>query len=385
MRIALVGPAHPFKGGVAAHTTETAHRLSAAGHRVDLVSWSRLYPRLLYPGEQAVPNTEPDLPPFEHTIRPLRWDRPGTWWRTGRRLRGHDLVILVVVVPAQIPALLTVARAATRGRGALAAGTAGAGPRIALIVHNVAPHESHPGASTLVRRLLRAADLSVVHTPEQAERARELGAADVAVSGLPPHLPGGTPTPAERAESIRRRQERDPADPVRLLCFGLVRHYKGVDLLLQALRDVPGITLGVHGELWGQAGDRVLELSHDPALAGRVRLESGYVPAGRIREVLAEHDVLALPYRSATASQNVHLAHAHGLPVLASAVGNFPSQVRPGVDGLVVPPGDVPALARALRELTDPTVLATLRAGVADCRDDDSWDHYVTALTRQPR
>jgi len=380
VRIALVGPAHPFKGGVAAHTTETAHRLAAAGHRVDLVSWSRLYPRLLYPGEQAVPDAEPDLPPFEHTVRPLRWDRPGTWWRTGRRLRGHDLVILVVVIPVQIPALLTVARAAARGRS----GT-GTGPRIALIVHNVCPHESHPGASTLVRRMLRAADLSVVHTPEQADRARRLGAREVAVSCLPPHLPGGVPTRDERAESMRRRRERDPRGPVRLLCFGLVRHYKGVDLLLQAMREVGGVVLGVRGELWGRAGDRVLELSRDPALAGRVSLEPGYVPAGRIREVLAEHDVLALPYRSATASQNVHLARAHGMPVLASAVGGFPSQVRSGVDGLLVPPDDVAALAGALRELTDPAVLAALREGVADGGDDGSWDHYVAALTRQPR
>ena len=106
MRVAVVGPTHPFKGGVAAHTTELAHRLSSAGHDVDLVSWSSLYPRLLYPGEQQVPAGAPDVPVFPRTRRRLSWARPYSWLREGRRLNkdraaeplepvgralGHDL------------------------------------------------------------------------------------------------------------------------------------------------------------------------------------------------------------------------------------------------------------------------------------------------------
>ena len=55
LRVALVGPTHPYKGGVATHTTTLAHELAEAGHDVSLVSWSHLYPSALYPGEQAVP------------------------------------------------------------------------------------------------------------------------------------------------------------------------------------------------------------------------------------------------------------------------------------------------------------------------------------------
>jgi hypothetical protein len=63
MRIAVVGPTHPHKGGVAAHTTRTAQALADAGHDVHLVSWSRLYPSAPYPGEQAVPGGEPEADP----------------------------------------------------------------------------------------------------------------------------------------------------------------------------------------------------------------------------------------------------------------------------------------------------------------------------------
>ena len=100
MRVAVVGPTHPFKGGVAAHTTELAHHLSAAGHETDLISWSHLYPALLYPGEQSVPDGGPDLAPYARTTRPLSWARPDTWVSVGRRLRRYDLVVLVHVVTA---------------------------------------------------------------------------------------------------------------------------------------------------------------------------------------------------------------------------------------------------------------------------------------------
>lgn len=383
MRIAVVGAAHPYKGGIAAHTTATAHHLARAGHDVLVVSWSRLYPHRLYPGEQVIPGGGHDVPPFAATVRPLRWDRPGTWWRTGRRLRDRDLVIVQAVVPAQVPALLTLIRAA-RGRRRPGVNRR---PQIAVIVHNVVPHEAHPGAGRLMERLLRTADLVVTHSAEQARLAREHGARVAVAAELAPHLPGGVPDADARAALLRRREtelpapvDGVPAGPVRLLCFGIVRHYKGVDLLLDAARAVDGVQVTVAGELWGAAGERVRALAADPALAGRVRVRAGYVAAEDLPELLASHDVLALTYRSATGSQNVKLAHAYGLPVLAARVGTFGDQVRDGTDGLLVPPDDADALVAALGRLREPGELARLRAGVPELDTAGPWETYVKAL-----
>src|SRR6476661_8894902 len=116
LKVAVVGPTHPYKGGVAAHTTTLAHHLAEAGHDVTLVSWSHLYPSRLYPGEQAVPGGAADVPPFPRTIRALSWARPDTWLRTGRRLRGFDAIVVVHVIPAVVPAHLVLLRAAGAGR-----------------------------------------------------------------------------------------------------------------------------------------------------------------------------------------------------------------------------------------------------------------------------
>ena len=376
LTVALVGPTHPYKGGVAAHTTTLAHELAEAGHEVTLVSWSHLYPSALYPGEQSVPPGSPDVDPFPRTLRVLSWARPDTWVRSGRRLRDVDLIVVVHVIPAVVPAHLALLRAAGVGRGAVGRGAVGArsgsAPRSVVIAHNVLPHEGHPGDRQLMEALVRRVDAVVVHSDDQASLAAGLGARHVKELSLPPHLPGGPPEP---------RPARNGDDgAVRILSLGIVRDYKGVDLLVDAVRDVPGIHLTVAGELWGDAGRRVRELASDPRLADRVEVHSGYVPADRIAGLLARHDVLALPYRSATVSQNALLARLHGVPVLASAVGTFPEQVRDGVDGLLVPPSDRGALVAALRHLREPGCVDRLRAEVRPPDLSGPWANYVGGI-----
>lgn len=368
LKVAVVGPTHPYKGGVAAHTTTLAHELAEAGHDVTLVSWSHLYPSRLYPGEQAVPGGAPDVEPFPRTVRALSWARPDTWVRTGRRLRSFDAVVVVHVIPAVIPAHLALLRAAGIGRRGSASGAGGA-PRAVVIAHNVLPHETRPGDSALMRALLGRVDSVLVHSAAQARLAHDLGALRVSVADLPPHLPGGAPV-----------DRPDHNGPTRLLALGIVREYKGVDLLLRALAQVPGPTLTVAGEMWGEAGEAVKSLAQDPRLRDRVEVHGGYVPADRLAPLLANHDVLALTYRSATASQNALLGHRHGLPVLASEVGTFGAQVRHDVDGLLVPPGDEQALVAALQRLADPTYAARLRSAVRPPDLSGPWAAYVGRL-----
>ena len=371
LRVAVVGPTHPYKGGVAAHTTSLAHELAEAGHDVTLVSWSHLYPSRLYPGEQAVPGGAPDVEPFPRTVRALSWARPDTWVRTGRRLRGFDLVVVVHVIPAVVPAHLALLRAAGAGRrgGSASAGTRKTGPRTVVIAHNVLPHETHLGDRELMQQLFERVDAVLVHSDEQARLAHELHALRVSVTDLPPHLPGGAPV------------DRTAHDgPPRLLALGMVRDYKGVDLLMQALAKVPGPTLTVAGEMWGSSGERVRELARDPRLRDRVEVHRGYVPADRLAPLLASHDVLVLTYRSATASQNALLGRHHGLAVLASDVGTFGSQVRDGIDGLLVPAGDEPALVDALERLAEPGYADELRARVRPPDLSGPWAHYLGTL-----
>lgn len=362
MRVAVVGPTHPLKGRVAAHTTELAHRLTAAGHDVDLVSWAALYPARLYPHKQSGPGSVPEVMPFSSARHPLSWFRPDSWLRVGRSLRTHDLVIVIQTAPAMAAAHIALLRAA------------GSGPRTVIIAHNVLLSGPQAGAAALVRMLLARADQVIVHSPDQSALATSLRVKQVVTRPLPPHLPGGL------MPISRTRPTPKPGEPVRLLSLGIVRPYKGIDLLVRALRRAPHATLTIAGELWGMSGTLVRDLAADPALAGRVQLRSDYIPATQLPALLAQHDVLALPYRAATASRQVHLGFAHGLPVLATRTGTFASDVTDGVDGVLAEADDLPSLMAAMDRLTQPGMLAHLQAGVNVPDLEQPWRHYLSAL-----
>ena len=251
LKVAVVGPTHPYKGGVAAHTTSLAHQLAEAGHDVTLVSWSHLYPARLYPGEQAVPGGAPDVPPVPaHRPGAVAGPVPTRGCAPDAGCAASTSVIVVHVIPPVVPAHLALLRAAgvrVRGRGRDRATTC-------------CRTRAHPGDRQLMHALLDRVDAVLVHSAEQAGLAADLGAARVSVADLPPHLPGG----------VARRARADDGPP-RLLALGMVREYKGVDVLLRALRQVPGVTLTVAGELWGTSGTTVRQLAAEPDLRDRVR------------------------------------------------------------------------------------------------------------------
>ncbi len=350
MKITVIGPAFPYKGGGAHHTTELAHRLARAGHEVTLESWKAQYPSFLYPGQQTI--SEPEGTPFPQTRRKLSWRRPDGWYALGRRLRGQDLVVLAVLSPVQVPAYLGVLTGLSKRT-----------PVVALC-HNVLPHERSFYDEPLMKALLKRVSAVLVHSADQARLASSLTSRPVTVAEMPAHLVA-TPS-AAAAEGVRRR----------LLFFGIVRPYKGLDVLLDALPQ--DVALTVAGEFWSGLPDT------EALIAARgldVDLRPGYVPASEMPGLFADADALVLPYRSATASQNVWLAFEHGLPVIATRVGSFAAQVSDGVDGLLCEPGDVGSLAGAIKRFYAPGEPERLRAGVRPVDPGPVWDAYVETLT----
>ncbi|WP_084962193.1 glycosyltransferase family 4 protein [Thermoactinospora rubra] len=350
MRIAVVGPTYPYKGGGAQHTTELAHRLAAAGHDVVIESWRAQYPSFLYPGQQTI--SEPEGEPYPRTRRLLDWRNPLGWAACGRRLRPADLVVLAVLSPVQVPAYLGILYGLRRRA------------RTVALCHNVLPHERKPYDRPLMKALLGRVDAVLAHSEQQAELARGLTALPVRVAALPPHLPstGGRPSAA-----VHRR----------LLFFGIVRPYKGLDLLLRALPE--SVSLTVAGEFWGGL-EETRRLIAELGIGDRVELRPGYVAAEEVPELFARADALVLPYRSATASQNVWLAHEHGVPVIATRVGALADHVTDGVDGLLVEPGDVAALREAIERFYRPGEPERLRSGVKAVDPDPFWRVYLDAL-----
>jgi len=138
------------------------------------------------------------------------------------------------------------------------------------------------------------------------------------------------------------------------------------------------VKLVVAGDIW--SGEKALRAQIDElGLTDRVTLRPRYVPGPEIPALFRDVDALVLPYRAGTASQNVSLAHAMGVPVIATRAGTLGAQVHEGVDGVLAEPDNVADLTAALHRFYAPGTPQRLRAGVPDV-DDSRWTGYVDVL-----
>lgn len=359
MRIAIVGPAHPYKGGITLHTTELAHRLTQAGHEVTVVSWRSQWP-FFFPGQQFVPGGKPELPLHDATMRVLSWKNPPGWARWGRKLRSYDRLVFVWWVPTiQAPIYLGMLQALGKKR-----------PRVTVICHNVLPHETKPGVKQFASAVLKRCDNIIVHTPAQARLAAKLTKRPIDIVTLPLPL-----------HKLQRQASQNATVRKELLFFGFIRPYKGVDILLQALARIPGVKLTIAGEFWGDS-QTYRKLITQLGLQTTVTIIDGYIPADDLAHYIKESDAVVLPYKEGTASWNVSLAHAYGTPVIATTAGSLSQQVHEGIDGILCKPNDVSALEKAIKDFYKPGVASKLRAGVPTISADEDWQDYVDAVTK---
>jgi glycosyltransferase involved in cell wall biosynthesis len=359
VKITLVGPTFPFKGGVAQHTTELAKRLANDRHEVRILTWNAQYPKRLYPGRLEA--SEPEGMPFDRVERRLNWYNPIGWWRAGRALRGPDhLAVICMITAIQVPAYLMLVAAARR---------AGATP--VVICHNVIPHDAGRWQQWLNGLLYRRVGPTLVHSDREAALADGLGADPIAVAELPFFFP----------VEIPRVVQRD-APAHRLLFFGFVRPYKGLDVLIEALaRTEHDISLLAVGEFWDPI-EKYRSQVERLGLSTRVTLEDRYFAADEIPGLFAGVDALVVPYRSGTGSQHPDIGHLAGVPVIASDVGDLAGAIDDEIDGVVCPPDNPAALAHAIDSLYRPGVLSAMSAAAAGPDVDAQWSTYTSALLR---
>jgi glycosyltransferase involved in cell wall biosynthesis len=338
-----------------------AHELASAGHDVTIESWARQYPRRLYPGQLTLAQDEPEMEPFPSVRAKLAWNRPDSWAAAGRRARHADLLILPVASTIQIPALHAVARAA-KGK-----------PSTLALMHCVIPHEPKPWDRPLLRKFLRSAHRVLVHSEPESARARELTSAPVSVTDLPANFDAPPTQPPCRPSAQA---------PLHVLAFGIVRPYKGVDVLLRAAAQVPQVHVTVAGEFWSPESE-TRELVESLGIGDRTVIRAGYIGSSEVPDLFAAADVVALPYRSATGSGNLQLAFQYSRPLLVTRVGSFADDVGQGEFGIVAEPDSVDSLAEGLRKLTDPEVFNPMAGRVAAAAASSGasmWKDYVRVL-----
>ena len=364
MRLIVFGSGHPYRGGVARATTELVLSLERRGHRVHFLTPRRQYPVWLFPGAS---DRDPDVcPQLDCAVRCLEPLNPLSWPGSRRQALAFDGDAWIV--PYWTWAWAGLWRYLLRGPR----------PPAVAVVHNPADHDAGPQHRLAARAVLGRCQALFTHARSLEDAVvATLPGIPTASYPLPPSMVGSLPPKEEARDALRLPGQRRVA-----LFFGMIRPYKGVDLLLEAVARQPTDSdwlLVVAGEPWGGLGPALEEQMQRLGIEERVRLSLGWVSETEIPTLMAAADVVVLPYRSGSQSAVAPLALGAGVPVLSTAVGGIPEVVRHGVDGWLVAPGSVAELAHALEELDRPR-LAVLARGAYESRDRLTWDGYVEAL-----
>jgi glycosyltransferase involved in cell wall biosynthesis len=368
-RFCLIGPTYPYRGGIAHYTTLLAQHLQA-DHDVLLLSFSRQYPGWLFPGKSDKdPSERPLQTKAQYELDPLN---PLTWRHTLNQIRNWQPD--VVIIPWWHPYFAPVWAGLGRGIQRLTPR-----PKLLFICHNVRPHEQGRFSQWLLPGILRTvlgqADGCIVHS--QADRdilQAVLPKVQVTVSPLPTYAALGEKPAAELPVSI-------PDDRPLLLFCGLVRPYKGVDVLLDAmaLLNRP-MHLLIAGEFWqgGQASyqAQIARLG----LSSCISLIDNYLPDELLAACIDRANVVVLPYRSATQSAVVQTAFGRGKPVITTNVGGLAEAVADGRTGLVVPPEDPPALAAAIERYFAEELEVVFSEQIVMGNGRFSWNNLIAKL-----
>lgn len=362
MKVAIIGPVAPFRGGIARHTGALA--LALAGRpddAVTVVSFSRQYPGFLYPGESdredgAAPPPGIDCAYIIDSLNPL------TWRRAVAEVAGSapDLAVIPAWTFFLAPCLGYIARGLRRR-----------GIPVVMIVHNAEDHEARGWKTGLSAFQVRQASAFVTHNAGIA------GALARLAPGIParicPH-PVYDDFPAPEGTLPRRAG-------LELLFFGLVRPYKGLDIALKALERSgrEDVHLTVAGEFW-EGLDETRALIRTLNLGDRVELVPRYVSDQEAAEFFARADAVVAPYRSASGSGVVALAQWYDRPVVASDIPGLASAVSDGETGWLFPPEDIDALARLLAERVDRESAAAMHPAIEAVKDASSWERFAATV-----
>ena len=339
--IIIIGPAHPLRGGLASYNERLAKQFIQEGHQVTIYTFSLQYPGFLFPGTTQF-STEPapaDLP-IEVCINSVD---PLNWIRVGRKLKNlqPDLIIVRYWLPFMGPCLGSILRIAKQNKHT----------KIVCIADNIIPHEKRPGDILFTKYFVQPIDAFITMSDKVLADLQQFAADKPATFVAHPLYDNfGEKVSKEEARSFLKIKD----DEAVLLFFGFIRKYKGLDILLDAMKILQAAQITrtpkllVAGEFYEdrKAYDEQIDRL---AIHDMLILNTAFIADSEVKYYLCAADVVVQPYRSATQSGVTPLAYHFEKPMIVTNVGGLPSLVPDNKVGLIAEP-DAASIAAKIIE-----------------------------------
>ena len=369
MKIVLVGPFPPFRGGISDLNAALADHLSKR-HEIHAINFTTQYPKVLFPGKTQF--KKGDSAQEVDSIRCLSSINPFSWRKTAYKIIDidPDLVLFRFWLPFFAPAFSGVAKKIRKYSDAT----------IMAICDNIIPHEERLLDTRLTKRFFGFIDSFIVLSKKvENELLSFVPEAKYKYSPHPIYSIFNNTLSKEQAKA-----ELKLATKKVLLFFGLIREYKGLDILINAMEkiktELEDYTLLIVGECY-ENENKYTELIKKAGITDNVKCHYSFIPDNEVGKYFSAADVVVLPYKTASQSGIVQIAYHFDTPVIVSNVGGLPEIVDEGKTGYCVEPNSN-AFAKAIKAFYENDNISEMNSNISEYKSQFSWDAMVKAIEK---
>jgi glycosyltransferase involved in cell wall biosynthesis len=339
----IIGPGYPLRGGLATFDHRLCKQFIDEGNDCCIFSFSLQYPSLLFPGKTQYSSDPPpegiDIFSIINSIHPLNW------WQVGNQLKRMrpDIIIVRYWLPFMGPAFGTILRRVRKNKHT----------RIIAITDNIFPHEKRFGDIAFSKYFLKSCDAFVTMSEKVMNDLRSLEPVKPALQVMHPLYDNF----GEAVSKGEARAKLGLGNNMKiLLFFGFIRKYKGLDILLEAIRILKeknsallaSLKFLIAGEFYEDPKD-YYRMMDEYGIRDYLILRTDFIPDSEVRYYLCAADGIVQPYRNATQSGVTPLAYHFDKPMIVTNVGGLPDLVPHKKAGLVSEP-EPATLARTIEE-----------------------------------
>lgn len=366
MKIAVLSCLYPYRGGISQFGACMVQELGKE-HEVKAINFKRQYPSILFPGKTQYVS-EGDGSVVIESERLLDSIGPCSWARTAKAIIEWkpDLVVICSWMSFFAPALGSVARRLRRK-----------GIKVVGLLHNAIPHEPHFWDKPLTRYFLRACTGLVSLSGQVQSSVQSLGNFSCKQLFHPVYAQFGEALPRAEAEKALGLEEGKK----NLLFFGLIRKYKGLDLLIKAFGSLSEeYQLIIAGEPYGSWSEYAALIESSPAKE-RIHCYTEFIPSEDVKKYFSAADLTVLPYRSASQSGVSAVSYNFGVPLVVTAVGSLEREIGRAGTGIVASRPEPEAIASAISSFFGTEGLQSrCKENIATELERLSWKNFCKAL-----
>lgn len=366
MRITLIGPFTPFRGGISDFNTALFNELSIS-HDIQRINYSTQYPKFLFPGKTQYKDNVDESPKSERILSSIN---PYTWSKTVEKIIEFqpDLVVIHYWMPFFAPALRKIVVLVNKKIDT----------KIIAICHNLIPHEKNRFNQFFTKYFIKKVDRFVVMSKSVKSDLLKIALnSKIRLINHPIYNIFGNTIDKE----IARKSLGIKAKNV-ILYFGLIREYKGLDILLKSIpktkQELNDFIVIVAGECYEKI-EKYYAIVENLKIQDSVDFRLKFIPDEEVSKYFSATDIVTLPYRTATQSGIIQIAYNFDRPVIVSNVGGLAEIVPNGKTGYVVKP-DSDEFANAIIKFFKEDKFDKFSKNIETHKQLFSWEKFVDNL-----